>query len=585
MAHFAPITTVDALQDGSLYATGSYDGQVILWNQKNEELWRFQAPHLVNLVRFDHKAERLAAAAADFKVYVFDVKTGGLCSVLGPFKDDANAVSWHPDNRHLAIVADTFDSDVHVMDVETGAETLTLAGHTDCVCNVAFNPNGSRLCTAAEDGTARIWDAKTGATLKVLEHPNDPESIAWSQDGRYIATGCNDGQVRLWCAESGEVIGTSTAAQAAVRYVKFAPDSKSLLAGSYDAHLRLLDLPSLEVKAVYEAPFQWERSSVMTRDAIMVASFGSHPIIFNLDGSVRQHAGRSYGINFLNVGNSAGRVIAGRDDGMVVDVLSGRSLYEHPSIVNVCKFSPDMRLIGSSDYAGHIKVFDVALGKVVAETRIPGGPVNALAWSPDGKHFATASYDGQITWWTPELVKVASKQAHHGPIKSMEWCPVSNILVAGSSDHSVSGHRYDETVFHTQDEGLSLVNSVALSPQEGCFFTASRDTILRKWDIKTGAVLERLPRAHFRSVKAVAYDPQSGRLLSGSYDGSAMLWHKENGHWIFRALQLHGIPGVPSVAFDHGVPLTAGWDGTVARWTVNGKLVSQYKVNEFELAA
>lgn len=589
MAHFAPITTVDALHDGSLYATGSYDGQVIMWNRDQEKLWSFKAPHLVNLVKFDHRAQRLAAAAADCKVYIFDVKTGKLSGVLGPFKDDANAVSWHPDNKRIAIVADTFDSDVHVWNVETGKEELTLAGHDDCVCNVCFNPAGTQLATASEDGTARIWDVKTGESIKVLEHPNDPESIAWSPCGKYICTGCNDGQVRLWSAETGEIVSTSLSATAAVRFVKFSPDGKNLLAGSYDANLRLLAVPSLKVQRIYVAPFQWERSATMTDNEIFVGSFGSHPIVFSLEGDILSDGGRTFGINSMAVSGTANNgktwLVAGRDDGFVIDILSGRPLYEHASIVNVCKFSPDMRWLASADYAGHIKVFDLVEGKVSVEIRLTGGPVNALAWSSDSRHLASASYDGEITWWQSNLTKVATKAAHGGPIKSLEWCPVTNILVAASSDHSVSGHIFERTVFHSSDESLSLVNSVSLAPEEHFFFTASRDGILRKWDIHTGAVLERLPRGHFRSVKAVAYDPEGKWVLSGSYDGQALLWRKEDGHWTWRSLDLHGIPGVPSVGFDRGIPITAGWDGTVARWSTNGKLLSQYKVNEIELMA
>ena len=40
-----------------------------------------------------------------------------------------------------------------------------LVGHTGLVNSALFSPDGSRVITASWDGTARLWDVKTGAAL------------------------------------------------------------------------------------------------------------------------------------------------------------------------------------------------------------------------------------------------------------------------------------------------------------------------------------------------------------------------------------------------------------------------------------
>ena len=43
-----------------------------------------------------------------------------------------------------------------------------LKGHIGAVYDVAFSPDGSRLVTASQDGTARIWPLRDGGEAIVL---------------------------------------------------------------------------------------------------------------------------------------------------------------------------------------------------------------------------------------------------------------------------------------------------------------------------------------------------------------------------------------------------------------------------------
>jgi serine/threonine protein kinase len=54
--------------------------------------------------------------------------------------------------------------DVRAADVQLAV----LSGHGDIVFSAAYSPDGSRIVTASDDKTARVWDARTGAQLAVL---------------------------------------------------------------------------------------------------------------------------------------------------------------------------------------------------------------------------------------------------------------------------------------------------------------------------------------------------------------------------------------------------------------------------------
>ena len=64
----------------------------------------------------------------------------------------------------------------------------TLAGHADWSA-VAFSPDGSKLATASDDRTAKVWDAATGEELSTLTgHDDFVASVAFSPDGTRLVT-------------------------------------------------------------------------------------------------------------------------------------------------------------------------------------------------------------------------------------------------------------------------------------------------------------------------------------------------------------------------------------------------------------
>jgi transducin (beta)-like 1 len=57
------------------------------------------------------------------------------------------------------------------------------------------------MCSASFDTTSRLWDADTGACLKVFTNHTKPiYAISFSPDGRWLATGGGDGWFHLYDA-------------------------------------------------------------------------------------------------------------------------------------------------------------------------------------------------------------------------------------------------------------------------------------------------------------------------------------------------------------------------------------------------
>ena len=119
---------------------------------------------------------------------------------------------------------------------------LALAGHTALVSGAAFSPDGSRVVTASWDGTARVWDAKTGGVLITLAgHRSWADSAVFSPDGGRILTASWDKTARVWDAKTGAVLATFSGHADHVNGAAFSPDGSRVITAGNDNTARIWD--------------------------------------------------------------------------------------------------------------------------------------------------------------------------------------------------------------------------------------------------------------------------------------------------------------------------------------------------------
>jgi WD40 repeat protein len=208
---------------------------------------------------------------------------------------------------------------------------------------------------------------------------------------------------------------------------------------------------------------------------------------------------------------------------------SGEELWRipHGRTVNAVAFSPDGEHVATADWAGVAKIVDRS-GRVVRELgRWEPFNFSDVAFSSDGRLVATAEWSGSEDrvriweWAQGEVVRTIDAE---GPLAQVDFDPDGPRVVLSGSDGIAeiwdveSGERL--AVLAGPSGG---VKDLAFSPDGSRIAIASEDGLVRLFDADTGATQVSL-RGSGCPVEGVSFSPDGTKLASTSWCGGVRVW-------------------------------------------------------------
>jgi WD40 repeat protein/tetratricopeptide (TPR) repeat protein len=609
-AHAGPVNSIRFNSSGELLLIGSSDKTASLWDLRSVDrpirVLKHAAPVLG--AHFMTDTNRVLTLASDGSSQIWSIASG---EPTGRPKRDSVAMAGEASANveNLSVVA-SVDKTLRVWDLNSGEITArsehrehitgeeisargdlvaTIAGgnrvvvrtvqpsaqrttqtaqiqHEGTIHSVRFSPDGEWLVTASADGTARVWDARSGNPFAPpLRHNGRIYCAEFSPEGLRVVTASADHTARIWDARTGNPLSEPMRHNGHVYAAEFSRDGTTIITASEDKTGRIWDARPGQAAGALVARGVSENAVVAklregsdqdTTDETIVPNLKALVFFERLSDMKAEGLADAVGIDTTK----APHFLRGRDFEAVVRPYLGSG------DMSLAKIQELQRVISEFAHTKGIPALDVFLPEQDATAGVIQLAVLVAHVDPTGPSTTTVAGNNI-------LGALGELSPDDGQVRTMlGWVEQAGILERYIGDYGAWIGRKTELMMEPTvsvspdgqtflDRGtiwnidrrapkgsFSLhsnnVNSACFSSDGRKVATASNDKTVRVWDPQTFQAIAP-PLVHEGPVYYAEFSDDSRLVVTASFDNTAQLWRVDTGQrvgapmqhkqWVYRA--------------------------------------------------
>lgn len=422
--------------DGEWLASGDSWGTVRIWSpalgQASEVVIQLGPPslrrpraHAIAALAWAPEGTVLAAAAQDGTLTFFEPFPWQQTSVVKLSDFVLRAIAWSPDGRELAVARDVV---LDIVDIRSSRQRGSLEYMSDWARVSIRGPSG----TSAPAAT--IVGSFAGHTAPI-------EAVAWSPGGGMVASAARDGTIRLWSVERMQAASPASATpdrRSPARRPSAAPNTDAERTLATDSGLEHPSIREIlesdpETIARYFAIPEIGGSSIvaLSPDGRRVATAEGVKDVLTSSVIVGLKSGAR--LTALSWSLDGTRLAIGREDGEVLIGSAGpdgltnliREGWTEAKAREYAKWKLE-RSPGFIDLTPSIGGYQLRINDP------DYSPVDALAWSPDGRLLAVAGFTLGLELHNLETGETARLEVGPGfqAMHYLAWSPDGSLLAS-----------------------------------------------------------------------------------------------------------------------------------------------------------